>query len=78
VAIVYLVWITLRLVIKIGLVLCIITSRPQSAAGVLLKDTIVLWVVNFVLFGAWYWIIDGDGPRARCHGTARRYDYVFP
>ncbi len=78
VAIVYLGWVTLRMVIKIGLVIYIITSRPQSGVGVLLKDTIVLWIVNFVLFGAWYWIIDGGGPRARRDGTAQRYDFAFP
>ena len=78
VAIVYLAWVTLRLVLKIGLVLYIFTSRSQSVVGVLLKDTIVLWVVNFVLFGAWYWIIDGGGPRLRRDGTARRYDFAFP
>jgi hypothetical protein len=78
VAIVYLAWVTLRLVIKIGLVLNTIILRPQSVAGVLLRDTIILWIVNFVIFGAWYWIIDGDGPRARCDGAVRRSDFIFP
>jgi hypothetical protein len=78
VAIVYLAWVTLRLVIKIGLVLNTILLRPQSVAGGLLKDTIILWFVNFVIFGVWYWIIDGDGPRARCDGTVRHSDFIFP
>jgi hypothetical protein len=78
VAIIYLGWVTLRLVIKIGLVIYIVTSRPQTGVGVLLKDTIVLWVVNFVLFGAWYWIVDGGGPRARREGTQNRNDFAFP
>jgi len=77
-AIIYLAWITLRLVIKIVLIIFIITSRPQSVEGVLLKDTFVLWVVNFFLFGTWFWIIDGGGPRARRDGTAHRYDFAFP
>ncbi len=74
----YLIWVTLRLVIKIGLVLFIITSRPQNGVGVLLKDTLVLWLANFVLFGAWYWIIDGGGPRARRDRTSQRFDFAFP
>jgi hypothetical protein len=74
----YLVWVTLRLVIKVGLIVYILISRPQTGVGVLLKDTIVLLVVNFVLFGAWYWIIDGGGPRARRDGTSRRFDFIFP
>ncbi len=78
VAIVYLAWVTLRLVLKVGLVLFIFTSRRQTVEGVLLKDTIVLWVVNFVVFGAWYWIIDGGGPRLRRDGAVKRHDFAFP
>jgi hypothetical protein len=78
VGIIYLGWVTVRLVIKIGLVITIVLSRPQTGAGVLLKDSVVLWVVNFVLFGAWYWIIDGGGPRARRDGTAGCHDFAFP
>ncbi|MGZ6346743.1 MAG: hypothetical protein ACXWNC_04120 [Anaerolineales bacterium] len=78
VAIIYLGWVTLRMVIKIGLVIFIISSRPQTGVGVLLKDTLVLWVVNFVLFGVWYWIIDAGGPCARRDGLTRCYDFAFP
>ncbi len=78
VAIIYLGWVTLRMVIKIGLVIYIVSSRPQTGVGVLLKDTLVLWVVNFVLFGVWYWIIDGGGPRARRDGLTKRFDFAFP
>jgi hypothetical protein len=78
VAMIYLGWVTLRMVLKIGLVIFIVSSRPQIGVGVLLKDTLVLWVVNFVLFGVWYWIIDGGGPRARRDGLTKRYDFAFP
>jgi hypothetical protein len=78
VAMIYLGWVTLRMVLKIGLVIYIVSSRPQIGVGVLLKDTLVLWVVNFVLFGVWYWIIDGGGPRARRDGLTKRYDFAFP
>jgi hypothetical protein len=78
VAIGYLAWVTLRLILKVVLVIIIITSRPQNGVGVLLKDTFILWIVNFILFGTWYWIIDAGGPRARHDGTARRYDFAFP
>jgi hypothetical protein len=78
VAMIYLGWVTLRMVLKIGLVIIIVSSRPQTGVGVLLKDTLVLWVVNFVLFGVWYWIIDGGGPHARRDGLSKRYDFAFP
>ncbi|HTX91498.1 MAG TPA: hypothetical protein VMC09_09790 [Anaerolineales bacterium] len=78
VAMIYLGWVTLRMVVKIVLIIYIVTSRPQSVPGVLLKDTFVLWIVNFVLFGTWYWIIDAGGPRARRDVGSLRYDFAFP
>lgn len=78
VAIVFLAWVTLRLVFKISMVVFIITSRPQNGVGVLLKDIIVMWLANFLLFGVWYWIIDGGGPDAHRDGTSRRFDFGFP
>ena len=78
VAFVFLAWVTLRLVVKVTLVVYIVTSRPQTGVGVLLKDIIVMWLANFLLFGVWYWIIDGGGPVARRNGTVRRYDFGFP
>lgn len=77
-AIIFLAWVTLRLVAKVALVVLIVVSRPQTGVGVLLKDTIVLWLVNILLFGVWYWIIDGGGPGARRDGSARRLDFHFP
>ena len=78
VAIIFLSWVTLRLIAKIVLVLYAIISRPRAQVPGLLNDTIVLWFVNFLLFGVWYWIIDGGGPRARRDKTARRFDFAFP
>ncbi len=77
-AIIYLAWVTVRLTAKVALVSYIIASRPQSGVGVLLKDTIVLWVANVLLFGAWYWIIDAGGPRLRREGPIQRFDFGFP
>ncbi len=77
-AFIYLGWVTLRLFVKTGLVLYVILVHPLSVAKVLLKDTVILWIINFVIFGVWYWMIDGGGPRARHDGTARRIDFIFP
>jgi len=74
----FLSWVTLRLTAKVVLVLLIIVSRPLKQAPGLLKDTIVLWFVNFLLFGVWYWIIDGGGPRARRNGASKKFDFAFP
>lgn len=77
-AIVFLAWVTLRLVAKVALVLLTIISRPVKQASGILVDTIVLWFAIFLLFGIWYWIVDGGGPTARRDGTARRLDFAFP
>ncbi len=77
-AMIFLSWVTIRLVAKVALVVEIIISRPQNGVGVLLKDVIVMWLANFLLFGIWYWIIDGGGPDARRDGTAKRFDFGFP
>ena len=78
VTIVFLGWVTLRLTAKVALVLLIIVSHPLKQAPGLLKDTIVLWLVNFLLFGVWYWIIDAGGPRIRRTGTPKRFNFGFP
>lgn len=78
VAVVFLAWATVRLVIKVALVVNIIVSRPQSGIGVLLKDVIGMWPANFLLFGVWYWIIDGGGPDAHRDHSIQRYDFGFP
>ena len=31
-----------------------------------------------MLFGVWYWVIDGGGPDARRDGSVRRFDFHFP
>ena len=77
-AMVYLAWVTIRLGSKVALVVYILISRPQSGVGVLLKDVVVIWAVNALLFGVWYWILDGGGPDARRDGAARRFDFNFP
>jgi hypothetical protein len=77
-AIVFLAWVTLRLVAKVALVLLTIISRPVKQASGILTDTIVLWFALFLLFGIWYWMIDGGGPTARRDGTSRRIDFAFP
>jgi len=77
-AIVYLGWVTLRLVMKVALVLSLIIARRNVALSVLLKDTIVLWVVIILLFGIWYWILDRGGPHARRERLGLRPDFGFP
>jgi hypothetical protein len=77
-ALIYLGWVTLRLVLKVMLVLSLIVARQKVLLSVLLKDTVVLWFVIMLLFSIWYWIIDRGGPHARREGTTQRSDFGFP
>jgi hypothetical protein len=77
-AVVFLAWVTLRLIAKVALVLYSIITRPLKQGTGILNDTIVLWLTIFLLFGIWYWLIDGGGPLVRRNGTARRFDFGFP
>jgi len=37
-----------------------------------------MWVVNVLLFGLWYWQLDGGGPIARPGTKAADLDFLFP
>ena len=77
-AVVFLAWVTLRLIAKVALILFSIVARPLKQGSGILTDSIVLWFAIFLLFGIWYWLVDGGGPRARRAGTVLRFDFVFP
>ncbi len=77
----YLVWVTLRLVLKIVLVVsAVLVLKPQKVSEgiLLLKDTLVLWLVNIMIFGVWYWVIDAGGPLSRRSSAPGRADFIFP
>jgi hypothetical protein len=76
--IIFLSWVTLRLTLKVVLVLLSVISRPPNGVSGLLTDTIILWFVNVLIFGIWYWIIDGGGPCVRRAGRVKRFDFAFP
>jgi hypothetical protein len=38
----------------------------------------VLWVTNVLLFGVWYWQLDGGGPVARKLKRKPHPDFLFP
>ena len=43
----------------------------------LIGSGIVLWVTNVLLFGVWYWQLDGGGPTARRHKRRPHPDFLF-
>jgi uncharacterized membrane protein len=37
-----------------------------------------MWAVNVLLFGLWYWQLDGGGPRERPECAPAQRDFLFP
>jgi hypothetical protein len=44
----------------------------------LIGSGVVLWVTNVLLFGVWYWQLDGGGPTARRLKRKPHPDFLFP
>lgn len=49
---------------SLGLLVASLPTHKQAPAD-LLRSAAALWVTNILVFAAWYWRLDGGGPRAR-------------
>jgi hypothetical protein len=56
----------------------LLVNGAHANAPTLLRAAVHMWVVNVLLFGLWFWQLDGGGPQARpfCHPADR--DFLFP
>jgi hypothetical protein len=54
----------------------LVTDRAQ--AGNLLVSAALLWASNVLVFGLWYWEVDGGGPHNRKPGPNVSSDFLFP
>jgi uncharacterized membrane protein len=63
---------------SIVLLIHLLVNGAGTTAPPLLRAAVHMWVVNVLLFGLWYWQLDGGGPIARptCAQTER--DFLFP
>jgi hypothetical protein len=52
-------------------------ERPEGAIELLFTGA-VLWVMNVLVFGLFYWLLDAGGPNLRATGLERERDFVFP
>lgn len=73
--------VTFSEVVSIGLLLTSLSNKSLEALT-LLQDAAILWGSNIVIFGLWYWQIDGGGPYARSHESCQDYrqqaELLFP
>jgi hypothetical protein len=61
-----------------GIALLIITVVGNKYATILLRAAILLWASNVLVFGLWYWQIDGGGPVRRHQSGSQSADFLFP
>jgi hypothetical protein len=54
------------------------TSTRDLGGGELLLTGAVLWLVNVIVFGIWFWELDSGGPVARAERPRRAPDFQFP
>lgn len=65
------------LALAIGIVLLVATLN-QAHGYTLLRSAGLLWVFNVVVFGLWYFEIDGGGPLPRHLAHYKAVDFMFP
>jgi uncharacterized membrane protein len=49
-----------------------------ATANALLRGAVHMWVVNVLLFGLWFWQLDGGGPVNRPVCAPGQRDFLFP
>lgn len=71
-------FVTLILIIGIGLMIYTLPNRRQTQGGLLLRTAGLLWLANIIVFALWYWEIDGGGPIKRRKSGHQAADFMFP
>lgn len=66
------------LALAVGIILLIISLPTNKHATDLLGSAAILWSVNILVFGLWYWEIDGGGPVKRHKSGHQAADFMFP
>ncbi|GCE25210.1 hypothetical protein KDA_06940 [Dictyobacter alpinus] len=71
--------ITAFLITGVVLLISSLPTRQQGSDAInLLRTGGALWLSNVLVFGLWYWEIDGDGPHKRARAGHKAADLLFP
>ena len=62
----------------IALLVHLLIAGATTHAPELLRAGIHMWCMNVLVFGLWYWQLDGGGPIERRHEARREADFLFP
>jgi hypothetical protein len=72
-------WVTTGLVFNVLALVITLPARMGEQAGLdVLRDAVVVWLVNVLIFALWYWLVDSGGFETRSGGGAGRRDLIFP
>ncbi|GCE03555.1 DUF1345 domain-containing protein [Dictyobacter aurantiacus] len=70
---------TAALVIGVVLLVTTLPARHEGRDAIsLLRTGALLWIANVLVFGLWYWEIDGSGPHKRAAIGHQATDFLFP
>ena len=70
--------VTLDMSWSLGLLIAALPAHKLDPQA-LLRSAAALWVTNILVFAAWYWRLDGGGPRARdLQGPHKDGAFLFP
>jgi uncharacterized membrane protein len=63
---------------SIILLVHLLVNGAHANAATLLRAAVHMWVVNVLLFGLWYWQLDGGGPTLQPGCKPAEWDFLFP
>jgi uncharacterized membrane protein len=74
--------ITLAVIVSVVLLITTLSQKDKIAGSTLLRDSVLLWVSNVLIFALWYWQLDAGGPYKRHHNPHFHYkaqaELLFP
>jgi uncharacterized membrane protein len=63
---------------SIELLVHLLLSGAKAQASLLLRAGVHMWCMNVLVFGLWFWQLDGGGPLERRLEHRRDPDFLFP
>jgi hypothetical protein len=63
---------------SIVILIHLLVNGAGANAAPLLRAAVHMWVVNVLLFGLWFWQLDGGGPISRLTCELHQRDFLFP
>jgi uncharacterized membrane protein len=63
---------------SIELLVHLLLSGAKAQASLLLRAGVHMWCMNVLVFGLWFWQLDGGGPLERRLESRREPDFLFP